>query len=496
MQGILIDSRTKEVRLVEAPSYDALKEMMGVRLWQVATYIEENLQLLVDEEGLFNEGNLPAFTYEGYPSTLVGCGMVMQTDEEGDAAPITLTTVEEVRKKVGFTTMLNSSREKILDTPPVIKSFDSYDDMQKALSGGSVFTQDSPSGGASPAFDFASELLGWKREKDGSQVNTAGLFEAGKNGGNLMDALNQFYKPPQKIGGSILARFKQFMESNSASLGDQDPHLIFVDESLYTNEKPSMVYGVIRPTGMGKERVSRVLGSFVIDLSDVNKLTNSQGPVQASADGRPFFLGEPFPTLWIECVTQPLFTILEGREKIEVHALYLWRSHEDNYLAIMFGEGTLRGTGMATIMSDAQPANDDSIYTNSAVHCFLFHLFQALARKGQLGTERMNERFRIGTGSERRQIKIKDIVHVRLRRKAASSAPTTEQVGDRKIEWSHRWEVMGHWRKVSGIGKDDRGRYHVQNYTWVIPHTKGPEEKDLVKKTRLIVTKKPGDELH
>jgi len=510
MEGFLIDVYKKEIRKVEGKTYDDLKALMGVELWQIATRHGDDgeIQVLVDEEGLFKEGNLPAFTYEGYPGTLVGSGMVMQTGEDGEAVPLTKVTLEDLQKKVTFTTMLNSSREKILDTPPVVKSFDSLEEMYAAT--GNVFTKDeeSPSGGASPAFDFASKLMGWgknkdediggawKKNEDGSMTNTKGLFEAGANGGNIMDALSQFYKPPTTNGGSsILTRFKEFMDSNSGNLSEHEPRLIFVDDSLFTQQEPAMIYGVVRPTGMGKERMSRVIGSYAIDMSAVNTLLKTQGPIQAAADERPFFLGEPFPTLWIECVNQPLMVLVERRERINVHAIYLWRSHDDNYLAVMLGEGTLKGTGLATVMSETSNKNDDSNYRHSAVHSFLFHLFQALARKGQLGTERMNERFRVGTGDKRRQIKIKDIVHVRLRKKQGSANPTPSE-NPRNIEWSHRWEVMGHWRRVNGIGKDDRGRYHVQGWTWVIPHTKGPEEKELVTKTRILVTgvKKPGED--
>lgn len=51
---------------------------------------------------------------------------------------------------------------------------------------------------------------------------------------------------------------------------------------------------------------------------------------------------------------------------------------------------------------------------------------------------------------------------------------------------SHRWEVRGHWRSISGLGKDETGNYIVRGLTWVAAHEKGPEQARLVKKTRLI----------
>lgn len=52
------------------------------------------------------------------------------------------------------------------------------------------------------------------------------------------------------------------------------------------------------------------------------------------------------------------------------------------------------------------------------------------------------------------------------------------------LDWSHRWEVRGHWRHVRGLGKDRAGDYIVAGYTWVKDFVKGPQDKPLVVKTR------------
>lgn len=55
-----------------------------------------------------------------------------------------------------------------------------------------------------------------------------------------------------------------------------------------------------------------------------------------------------------------------------------------------------------------------------------------------------------------------------------------------KIDFSHRWEVRGHWRKVNGIGKDRDGNYGINGLTWVNNFTKGPEDLPLVTKVRWV----------
>lgn len=58
---------------------------------------------------------------------------------------------------------------------------------------------------------------------------------------------------------------------------------------------------------------------------------------------------------------------------------------------------------------------------------------------------------------------------------------------NQKIDWSHKWEVRGHWRKTTTIGKDREGNYVINGFTWVKQHEKGKGE--LVKKTRIFFNK-------
>ena len=79
---------------------------------------------------------------------------------------------------------------------------------------------------------------------------------------------------------------------------------------------------------------------------------------------------------------------------------------------------------------------------------------------------------------------IKNIVICGLENKSDSIVKTILGVKN-KIDWSHSWEVRGHWRKCTGIGKDRDGSYSVSGYTWIVNHVKGSGE--LVKKHRVFV---------
>lgn len=89
---------------------------------------------------------------------------------------------------------------------------------------------------------------------------------------------------------------------------------------------------------------------------------------------------------------------------------------------------------------------------------------------------------KLRAGGSREHVRIKRIVRVvpRSERKAYEAS-----VG-RKVDWSHRWEVAGHWRSVAGVGKDPAGKYEVLGKTWVTNHEKGKKGEDAIPKLRVV----------
>lgn len=61
-----------------------------------------------------------------------------------------------------------------------------------------------------------------------------------------------------------------------------------------------------------------------------------------------------------------------------------------------------------------------------------------------------------------------------------------ESITTLNIDWSHRFEVRGHWRVFEGVGKNRDGEYNIEGFTWVKNYVKGPEHLPLVKKTRVV----------
>lgn len=80
----------------------------------------------------------------------------------------------------------------------------------------------------------------------------------------------------------------------------------------------------------------------------------------------------------------------------------------------------------------------------------------------------------------RNKCKYKNVVFVTKKQYLATAKKNEPTL----VEWSHRWEVMGHWRRCSTVGKDRDGNYCVIGLTWISPHIRG--EGDLVIKTRVV----------
>lgn len=58
-----------------------------------------------------------------------------------------------------------------------------------------------------------------------------------------------------------------------------------------------------------------------------------------------------------------------------------------------------------------------------------------------------------------------------------------------EVEWTHRWRVRGHWRQIPGIGKNAKNEYCETGRTWVMDCEKGPADKPLIEKHRIVVRK-------
>lgn len=106
--------------------------------------------------------------------------------------------------------------------------------------------------------------------------------------------------------------------------------------------------------------------------------------------------------------------------------------------------------------------------------------FASLSKK-HLASEKVNYQIGLRTPSGKHSVRIREVIHVTDKKILTPRGPYGGP-----ISHTHRWEVGGHWRTISGVGKDRQGSYGMNGATWVIPHVKGPECKPLIKKQRVV----------
>lgn len=122
-----------------------------------------------------------------------------------------------------------------------------------------------------------------------------------------------------------------------------------------------------------------------------------------------------------------------------------------------------------------------------------------LLSRCRIGEEKVKERVRVGVGKEEKRIHtIRRVLRIVPRK----LGKTVKPLFGRSVEFSHRWSVRGTWVTfwkddakteidMSRIGKDRNGDYCVRGHTWRVEHIKGPEDKPLIKKTRVVAPDEP-----
>ncbi len=195
-------------------------------------------------------------------------------------------------------------------------------------------------------------------------------------------------------------------------------------------------------------------------------------------------ISPPFKTCWIqppdELVTEVKITS-ESDQTEFVHGIYLHETAPYVYAFAIVISDRLDSRMLRVkygALKTETGASEDAFEWRA-----IFAFLRPFASSHHLGTVKVNERIKFKSDGAKESFKIKKVVYV-----FPGGKKSKEQAEKRfvSIDWSHQWAVRGHWRKINGIGKDRAGSYCMANFTWVEEHVKGPEDKPLIQKTRII----------
>jgi len=203
----------------------------------------------------------------------------------------------------------------------------------------------------------------------------------------------------------------------------------------------------------------------------------------------------PFQTCFFE---ETLSRVVLHNQSTVVNAaarcIFVHEERPREYLYVM-----LLATGNTEIVSggmfNAARVERDELSLGGANALTIIRTFSRLVHSSKLGKDSHRPFIKVGTGKHKRTVRPSMVIRVAPKNDYEGVTPLGSH-----IDWASRWEVRGHWRAISGIGKNRDGEYGVQNWTWVIPHVKGPEDKIVIKKPRIfsgpIEARGPTEERH
>lgn len=100
MKALLIDSTNQIITEVQVNSWEDYSPLIGCQIFTIATYLENQDCIMVDDEGLLvNPENF--FAVDGVPQPFAGNGLVIGTDDEGESAEPQI-GIEELKNKITF----------------------------------------------------------------------------------------------------------------------------------------------------------------------------------------------------------------------------------------------------------------------------------------------------------------------------------------------------------------------------------------------------------
>lgn len=102
-KAILINSELQTITEVEYNSIDDIQRLIGCRCFTVATYLDNEDAIYVDDEGLYTPQFF--FEYKGAHQPFAGNGLVVGANDEGEGADVKI-SLEDVKKNVTFKTPL------------------------------------------------------------------------------------------------------------------------------------------------------------------------------------------------------------------------------------------------------------------------------------------------------------------------------------------------------------------------------------------------------
>lgn len=171
--------------------------------------------------------------------------------------------------------------------------------------------------------------------------------------------------------------------------------------------------------------------------------------------------------------------------------------------AFVFAEFCYNQTSRLSITKEVDVARMWSPSLQRNIHCVAKNSYVEITQRfiqrmnsERSGLQRVNERVKRRNASGENVIhKVRRVIHIAPER-VIKNYSTENKLN---LDFSHRWFVRGHWMYFwldeskglvdqTKIGKNRAGEYVEVGRTWRSEHIKGPEDKPLIRKARVVTT--------
>jgi hypothetical protein len=232
-----------------------------------------------------------------------------------------------------------------------------------------------------------------------------------------------------------------------------------------------------------KEVIELVKNAELFLIHPKNEIPSYDGEFDIFHDpeGYKGHLDSPFKTIWIEMGE------LNGiKYKVSVSDKSCTKNnfnHIVNCLGLLVHEVSpklFRIWALMEMYDSSGKSKVDLVFIETSLYSEIAKQLIERINQETWGLESIRTKVRIGSGSSKTIRRIKSIIHITEKRNTKKIDRESKKI----INWSHAWNVRGHWRKINGVGKGRDGVELVLGHTWVNSYIKGNGE--LIKKTRIV----------
>lgn len=237
------------------------------------------------------------------------------------------------------------------------------------------------------------------------------------------------------------------------------------------------------------DKIRKEITESRIILLDPDFLDGREGARTEDVQNANFYLNTPFENIWIENANPSASMVAIDSESdsdptdvVSIHVMSVGIVEKgDGHELVVLYVAEDKKTGRKALRMEVFPSSFARKHPAlGAITFSIANLLEGItSRSAQAGDVKINRIYKQKDGRD--PLRVRRVIVISNRKN-----PSIRTVDSVAVNWKHCWEVMGHWRRHDGVGKNRQGDYVIPGRTWVNPHVRGDLDMPLIKKTRIF----------